>query len=123
VDKITAQRLTAKMRREAIETRFAFHCRASGIAVDKQNYRFHATRSWALDFAWVMIRVAVECDGGVFTQGRHTRGAGYSEDCIKINEATKLGWQVYRFTGEQVKSGHAIDFMIPILAPTYGRAK
>lgn len=42
--------------------------------------------------------MAVEIDGGVWTGGRHVRGAGFVRDCDKLNEAAALGWRVLRFT-------------------------
>ena len=61
-------------------------------------YRFHPVRRWRFDFAWPVSKVAVELDGGTWTQGRHTRGAGYRGDCEKLNAAALLGWRVFRVT-------------------------
>ena len=44
-----------------------------------------------------------------FSNGRHTRGKGYLGDMEKYNSAQELGYQVYRYSTEQVKSGKAID--------------
>ena len=44
--------------------------------------------------------------------GRHSRGTGFAADCDKYNTATLLGWQVYRFTTEQVASGEAIKLVL-----------
>lgn len=63
-----------------------------------REYRIVPTRRWRFDAAWVQHHVAVELDGGVFTTGRHTRGAGYEADCEKLNEAAVRGWRVLRFT-------------------------
>jgi hypothetical protein len=52
----------------------------------------------------------VEVEGGIWTQGRHTRGYGFLEDCIKYAEATLLGNTVLRFPTDMVKSGQAIDY-------------
>lgn len=40
--------------------------------------------------------VALEIDGGIFTQGGHTRGSGYWKGIEKQNEAILLGWKVLR---------------------------
>ena len=53
--------------------------------------------------------ILVEVEGTVYLQGRHTRGAGYTADCEKYNEAQILGFMVLRFTPEQVRSGYALD--------------
>lgn len=61
-------------------------------------------QDWRFDFAWKHLGyfgrggVAVEIDGGIWTQGRHTRGAGYEGDVRKCNAAVSLGWRVYHVT-------------------------
>lgn len=67
-------------------------------------HAFHPTRKWRFDFAWPDAKLALEVDGGTFSGGRHTRGKGFEEDCIKLNEAAKLGWFVLRATGRLVKN-------------------
>ena len=64
----------------------------------KREYRFHPVRMWRFDFAYPDKKVAIECEGGVWTQGRHTRGAHYGQDCDKYNAAVLLGWKVLRYT-------------------------
>lgn len=62
-------------------------------------YRFHPKRRWRFDFAHPETMVAIECEGGIWNDGRHTRGIGYSNDCQKYNAAQLLGWRVFRLTG------------------------
>lgn len=88
--------------------RFAFHLKAEQITGWTRELAFHPTRKWRFDFAFAPLKLAIEIDGGTHTQGRHTRGKGYAEDCVKLNEAWLLGWNVIRFTSEQVKSGMAV---------------
>lgn len=64
----------------------------------ESEYRFTEGRQWRLDYAWPDCRVAVEIEGGAWTGGRHTRGAGFVEDCRKYNCAQCLGWTVLRYT-------------------------
>ena len=73
-------------------------------------------KDWRFDFAWPGIRFAVEVEGGIFTMGRHTRGAGFEEDRIKYGEAMKLGWTVYSCTSGMIKSGSAIDTIEKLIA-------
>ena len=61
-------------------------------------FKFHPVRKWRFDFALPSLMKAFEFEGGVFTQGRHSRGVGLSADCDKYNEAQRMGWKVYRFT-------------------------
>jgi len=74
-------------------------------------YKFHPIRRWRFDFAWPTEKIAVECEGGVFTGGRHTRGKGFTDDCEKYNEALCLGWRVLRVTSKQVNKGQAIQWI------------
>lgn len=61
-------------------------------------FRFHPTRKWRFDFAFPEHGIAVELEGGTFSQGRHTSGIGHHLDCDKYNQAAALDWSVFRFT-------------------------
>jgi very-short-patch-repair endonuclease len=65
-------------------------------------------RRFFFDLSWDLYRVLVEVDGGTWSFGRHTRGAGYESDCEKANEAAERDWVVLRFTGAMVKDGRAV---------------
>lgn len=83
-----------------------------GIPTPETEYRFHPTRKWRLDYAWPTCnKVAVEIEGGAWSGGRHTRGSGFVKDMEKYNEAQRLGWQVFRFTPQQLQKGDAQAFM------------
>ena len=41
------------------------------------------------------IKVAIECEGGIFSGGAHTRGKHYASDCEKYNAMTMLGWSPF----------------------------
>ena len=73
-------------------------------------YRFHPTRKWRFDYALPDTKIAFEFEGGVFIQGRHSRGTGLSEDAVKYNTAQLMGWRVFRFTAAHVK-GHAKEIL------------
>ena len=95
-----------------IEEQLAWQLRVNEqLPAGVREFRFHPKRKWRLDFAWPEARVGLEVEGGVWTQGRHTRGTGFSEDCVKYNEAQLLGWKVLRVTGEQVEDGSAVDWV------------
>lgn len=83
-------------------------CRMASLPVLRREVLFHPERKWRLDFDFVEYPLAIEIDGGTFSGGRHTRGAGYEEDARKINEAEIVGYHVLRFTGAMVKSGEAL---------------
>jgi very-short-patch-repair endonuclease len=75
---------------------------AVGLPVPQREYRFDAVRRWRFDFAFPEIKLAVEIDGGVWTRGRHTRGAGYGGDMEKFNAATLAGWRVLHYTPQNI---------------------
>lgn len=70
-------------------------------------HEFHATRRWRFDYAWPGPMVALEIEGGAWTQGRHTRGQGFVADLEKYSEAAIAGWCVLRATPQQLESGEA----------------
>lgn len=81
-------------------------CRAAGLPEPVPEYQFHSARRWRFDFAWPMQRIAIEIDGGIWSQGRHTRGSGYLRDLAKFNAAMMLGWKVLKYAPDQM--GQAI---------------
>lgn len=89
---------------------------SAGLPAPVQEHRFHATRKWRFDLAWPERMIAVEVDGGVWSGGRHTRGAGFVADCEKVNEATAMGWRVFRFPTPHVSDGSAIAILRRVLA-------
>lgn len=72
---------------------------------------FHPKRRWRFDYAWTDLKIALEIHGGVFTNGRHTRGKGFSEDKVKMNNAQLLGWIVIEATTAQVKDGLMLNWI------------
>lgn len=62
----------------------------------QEELRFHSVRKWRFDFAHIEARVAIEIEGGIWGQSRHTRPAGYIKDCEKYNAAIFDGWDVVR---------------------------
>lgn len=74
-------------------------------------HKFHHTRKWRLDYYIPELKIAIELHGGAYTQGRHTRGKGFTEDREKMNEAQLAGILVLEVTSEQVKNGLAISLV------------
>jgi len=69
----------------------------------EREYRFHATRKWRFDVAFVAEKVAVELEGGIWTKGGHTRGVIYQKNCQKYNLAAIAGWRVLRFVTNDLR--------------------
>ena len=81
------------------------------IPIPEFEHKFHPTRKWRFDMAFMKDKVAVEVEGAIWVQGRHTRGSGFAKDMEKYNEATFYGWKVLRFSTNDVKSGVALKFL------------
>jgi len=75
----------------------------------EQEFKFHPSRKWRADFHLKGKKILVEVEGGIWSNGRHTRVKGYLGDLEKYNAATMMDYQVIRFSTEQVKSGKAIE--------------
>ena len=80
-----------------------------------REYRF-CERRWRVDFAIFINanpydKLAVEVEGGAWSRGRHTRGAGFEADIEKYNEAALLGWRVLRVTPKMVEDGRALQWI------------
>ena len=74
-------------------------------------YLFCVGRKWRLDFAWPLLKIACEVEGGTWSGGRHTTGTGFHNDCEKYNQAELYGWHIFRFTSKMVKDGTALIVM------------
>lgn len=92
-----------------LEALLLTHIRAVKLAMPVPEYRFHKTRRWRFDFAYPDRQLAIEVEGGTWTNGRHTRAKGFEADCEKYNAAVLNGWSVLRFTGDMIRSGKAIE--------------
>lgn len=79
------------------------------LPAPQHEYSFASNRKWRFDFAWPDKMLAVEIEGGTWTQGRHSRPKGFADDCQKYNHAALLGWRVLRYTGDMVRKGEAVD--------------
>ena len=88
---------------------------AQGVPRAVAEHRFHPERKWRFDYAFPAVQsvprcneygeksgcityecggVAVEVQGGIWTKGRHTRGAALLKEWEKLNTAAALGWRV-----------------------------
>jgi len=90
-----------------LERTFDTYWRAlDGPALEKE-YRFHPIRKFRFDRAHPGWKIAIELEGGTWTQGRHVRGDGFSRDCEKYNLAGLNGWTVFRFTSDMLANDPA----------------
>ena len=84
-----------------LEATLALHMRGVGLNPESE-FRFHPPRRWRFDFAFADHKIAVECEGGTWTNGRHVRGAGVEKDAEKYNTPAIDGGMVLRFTARMV---------------------
>lgn len=73
-------------------------CRAAGLPEPIAEFRFAPPRKWRFDWALVDQKLAIEVQGGLFVQGRHSRGAALLKEHEKLNTAASLGWRVFFVT-------------------------
>jgi hypothetical protein len=92
---------------------FIAMAKAHGLPEPVPEFRFHLTRKWRFD--WLFNpgkeRVAVEIQGGLFTQGGHVRGAHLVGEYEKLNEAQIMGYKVLLVTPQQVESGEVFELV------------
>lgn len=105
-----------------LEAKVASDLRALGLMDGcQQQYRFHPTRKWLIDFAWPMFTtynfdgdadiqyIALEVNGGTYMRGRnrgaHSRGARQRQDYEKWSELSLMGWTVILVDTVDVRKG------------------
>lgn len=59
-------------------------------------------RKFRADIYFAQAKVAVEVEGGVWTNGRHTRGSGFLRDAEKYNLYVQNGIRLLRYTPQQI---------------------
>lgn len=79
-----------------------------GLPEPRVEVKFHPERKWRFDYCWPHAMVAVEIEGGIFSGGGHVRGAMFLKNQEKYNEATRMGWKVYKFIPEQMATDRMI---------------
>lgn len=99
----------------ATELCFEQQCVDRGFMEPIAEFMFAPPRKFRADFCWPEAMLILECDGGIWTQGRHTRGSGFLRDMEKLNLAAILGYRVIRVTPKEMKSGKVFELLAKIL--------
>ena len=79
----------------------------------KSEYYFATPyRYWHIDYAYPLLGVAIEIEGGTFTysddkKSSHLTGVGYADNCRKYSILSLLGWIVIRVTTDMLDRGEA----------------
>jgi hypothetical protein len=111
------QKKDVKRSKDITAEMFCRQCVAHNLPVPTPEYQFCSTRKWAFDFAWywegcgVSVPVALEVEGAIWTQGRHTRGSGFLNDMEKYNEAAIMRWIVLRCSRADFNSGKVFELL------------
>lgn len=72
-------------------------------------------RAFRADFLWPEHRLICEVQGGSYSGGRHTTGAGYERDRVKSVLAQLAGYRVLEVTGRHVRDGSALTWIADAL--------
>jgi hypothetical protein len=86
----------------------------NGLIADPNELHFakHLGRNWRFDFTFSRHgKVALECEGGIFSRGRHSNPAGMVKDIEKYNTAAALGWSLIRCTPADLCMTETVDFI------------
>jgi hypothetical protein len=74
----------------------------NGLPTPETEFKFHPTKKWRFDYCFTYYRVAIEVEGGIFSNGRHVRGIGYARDMEKYNAAALLGYRILRYQPNKI---------------------
>ena len=96
------------MAESELEALLALQIRAAKLPEPKREFAFCPTRRWRSDFGWPDRMLLVEVEGGIWADGRHSRGKGMEADMEKYNTAALDGWRVLRVSGGMIKRGEAL---------------
>lgn len=100
---------------------FPLLCKAAGLGEPVKEYKFHPTRKWRVDYFFPRLGLAVEVEGAVWCQGRHTRGSGFVKDIEKYNQISIAGYHLMRFTPQQIRNGEAIVDLVDFATQQWKR--
>lgn len=116
---INAARIAAATQHDTSDV-FTVFCKNELGYEPVREFRFHPTRKWRFDYAIPVLKIAIECDGGVWTGGRHVSPQGYLKDMEKFNAAAELGWVVLKFTPQTLVTSGTIETLRATIAKRVG---
>ena len=85
-----------------------------GLPEPHKEYRFHPNRKWRFDYCYPDKKIAIEIEGGVFSQGRHVRSIGFLGDIDKYNEAVRRGWRLIRVIPTRLCNYEFIELIVDL---------
>ena len=96
------------------EEQFAAQLDGAGINYEREQMLIPGRR-FRFDFLITGTDLIVEVEGGTWSGGRHTTGAGFKKDCEKYNLALLHGFRVLRYTTDMVGKGDALAQIVEML--------
>ena len=88
-----------------LEWTLAKQLEADGIKFEREAMVIPGRR-FRVDF--LIDRLVVECEGGIWIKGGHSTGKGITRDIEKGNLLTLNGYSVLRFTKDMINDGTAL---------------
>ncbi len=88
-----------------------------GLPKPVPEYQFDPNRKWRFDFCFVVNKLAVECDGGLFSGGAHVRGAFLIRDHEKKNRAAIMGFRIFYCTPQNLCTVETAEMIREALEP------
>lgn len=100
-----------------MEKIFEQFCVSEGLPKPIAEYKFHPKRKWRIDyyFEHKNQKVALEVEGGVWTNGRHTRGKGFTKDMEKYNQLSAHGIFLIRCVPKKLLKSDTIKLIKSVL--------
>jgi hypothetical protein len=80
-------------------------CESWRLPRPEPEYQFAPPRKWRFDWCWFSHHLALEIQGGLFTGGRHVRGAALLAEHEKLCNAAIAGYRVLFCIPADIQSG------------------
>lgn len=92
---------------------FIAFCLSEGLPEPIPEFRFEPTRKWKADWLFEANgkRVALEIEGAVWTNGRHTRPKGFLGDIEKYNNLSLNGIYLLRVTPDNLLKTSTVEML------------
>ena len=115
VIRLTPSQQLRKLKADVRVENFHAFLTRHGLPLPVAEFRFHPPRRWRFDFCWPQFSVALENQGGIFSGGRHTRGAALLREHEKLNNAAADGWRVLFTTPQTICSPATLTILRIVL--------
>lgn len=113
---IEASKKEASDRRiQRIHKQFTDWLTCNGLAFVRE-YQFDKAnkRKWRIDYYLPELNLAIEVEGGVWSNGRHVRGKGFLKDMDKYNAITVAGIKLLRIDTDRLNSAYFKGLIVEI---------